>query len=54
MIHLVSDPFSVENNMLTPTMKLKRNIGKQVYQEQIDAMYAKIAAKEQAKKETMM
>jgi len=39
------DPFSVENNILTPTFKLKRNIGKEVYKPQIDAMYEKLIAK---------
>ena len=38
-ISFTSDPFSVENGILTPTMKLKRNIGKKIYQEQIDKMY---------------
>jgi len=32
-------PFSVENNILTPTFKLKRNIAREVFKPQIDAMY---------------
>lgn len=44
-IYLTTDPFSIENDILTPTFKLKRNIGKKVYQEQIDKMYADLAAK---------
>ena len=38
-IYLTSDPFSIENDILTPTMKIKRNIAAKVYTEQIDAMY---------------
>ena len=30
-IYLTSDPFSVENDILTPTFKMKRNVGKKVY-----------------------
>ena len=30
-IYLTSEPFSIENNILTPTMKLKRNVCKEVY-----------------------
>jgi len=39
-IHLESQPFSVENNMLTPTFKLKRQQLKVLYASQIDSMYA--------------
>ena len=30
-IYLTSDPFTIENNILTPTFKLKRNVARQVY-----------------------
>ena len=40
---IATDPFSVENDILTPTFKLKRNIGKKIYQPQIDAMYVELA-----------
>ena len=43
------DPFTPENNILTSTSKLKRNVAKQVFQAQIDEMYAKITAAEQAR-----
>jgi long-chain acyl-CoA synthetase len=36
----LDDPFTIENELLTPTMKLKRNIAKKVLQEKIDSMYA--------------
>lgn len=29
--HLTLEPFSQENDILTPTMKIKRNIAKKVY-----------------------
>jgi long-chain acyl-CoA synthetase len=32
-ICLLADPFTVESDILTPTMKLKRNIAKKMYQE---------------------
>jgi hypothetical protein len=38
-IRLESTLFSVENDLLTPTFKLKRNVAKQRYQSQIDEMY---------------
>ena len=44
-IYLSIDPFSVENDILTPTFKLKRNVGQKVYQAQIDALYMVLAAK---------
>jgi long-chain acyl-CoA synthetase len=50
-ITLIATPFSVENDILTPTFKLKRNVAKRVYQAQIDAMYAELDQEEaEAKK----
>ena len=43
--HLTLDLFSVENDILTPTFKLKRNVAKKVYQGQLDEMYARMEAK---------
>lgn len=39
-IVLMLEPFSVENDMLTPTMKLKRNVAKAKMQENIDKAYS--------------
>lgn len=41
-IHLDSEPFSVENGLLTPTMKLKRNETKQKYIKELTSMYKQI------------
>ena len=39
-----TEAFSVDNDILTPTFKLKRNIAKQIFKEQIDTMYAVLTA----------
>lgn len=38
-IHLISEPFTQENDILTPTFKIKRNIARNVYKEKIDEIY---------------
>ena len=43
-IHLSSEPFSIENDLLTPTMKLKRPQLKKFYQREIADMYKKLEA----------
>jgi long-chain acyl-CoA synthetase len=40
-IHLTLDPFTIENDTLTPTMKIKRNIAKKFFEKEIAEMYAK-------------
>lgn len=42
-IHLEPELWSVDNEVLTPTFKLKRNVAKTKYKTQIDAMYASFA-----------
>lgn len=42
-VYLTSDEFSVENDLLTPTFKLKRETAKKVYQAQIETMYATLS-----------
>jgi len=39
-ITLLKDAFSQEDDLLTPTMKLKRNVAKVHFKEQIDKMYS--------------
>jgi long-chain acyl-CoA synthetase len=41
-IYLTDDAFTIENNLLTPTFKLKRNIGREYFKVQIDAMYEEL------------
>eukprot|EP00948_MAST-09A_sp_MAST-9A-sp1_P001934 g1934.t1 len=42
-IYLFPEPFSVDNNLLTPTFKLKRPIAKEYFAKQIKDMYEKLA-----------
>jgi len=46
---LHSDLFSPENNILTSTFKLKRNVAKEVFLDQINQMYQKVEAAEAAR-----
>lgn len=40
-IYLTQELFSIENEILTPTMKIKRNVAKQVYQKELAELYAR-------------
>ena len=40
-IKLLKDPFTVEKGLLTPTMKLKRNIAVDKFKDEIEALYQK-------------
>jgi long-chain acyl-CoA synthetase len=42
-IYLTDDAFTVENNLLTPTFKLKRNVVREYFAVQIKEMYDKLA-----------
>ena len=42
-IFLTLDAFSVENNILTPTYKIKRNIAREIFKEEITKMYENLA-----------
>jgi long-chain acyl-CoA synthetase len=48
-IYLTPEAFSVENDIITPTFKIKRNIAKKVFAEQIVQMYAETNAELAAK-----
>ena len=39
-VFLSDTAFTIENDLLTPSMKLKRNIAKNFFQEQLDKLYA--------------
>ncbi|KAF9170024.1 hypothetical protein BGX21_001062 [Mortierella sp. AD011] len=41
-IHVTAEQFSIENDLLTPTFKLKRHAAKEKYTVEIDQMYAEI------------
>lgn len=45
---LIAEPFSIENNLLTPTFKLKRNVAKNHFEAQINMMYQKVGEMEAA------
>ena len=53
-IYLSSDAFSVENDTLTPTMKMKRHQTSKVYKAQIDEMYKTLTALEAARDAKVM
>ena len=38
-IILTKEAFTIENNMITPTFKLKRNVVREIYKDQIDRIY---------------
>jgi long-chain acyl-CoA synthetase len=40
----IGEPFSVENGMITQTMKLRRRLVLEKYKEQIDKLYASSGA----------
>lgn len=43
---LESEPFSADNDLMTPSFKLKRNKLQKRYQQDIDRMYADLKAAE--------
>jgi long-chain acyl-CoA synthetase len=51
-IHLHNDLFSVQNNILTPTFKLKRDYARKVFEKEIAKLYTEIEAQEKEKKKS--
>ncbi|KAL1968748.1 hypothetical protein VTN77DRAFT_1574 [Rasamsonia byssochlamydoides] len=49
-VALMIEPFSIENNLLTPTLKLKRPPTAKKYRAVLDALYSQLAAEESAPK----
>ena len=49
-ITLLVDPWTIENDYLTPTMKMKRNVAKEKLRADIDRMYGEPIMKETGKK----
>jgi len=45
-IFVTGDAFTIENDMLTPTFKLKRNVAQKVYDAEIKQMYREINGQE--------
>ena len=41
-LYLVAEPFTVENGLMTPTFKIKRNVVRDVFTKEVDAMYARL------------
>jgi long-chain acyl-CoA synthetase len=42
-VYLTDDEFSIDNDLLTPTFKLKRETAKVVYKSEIETMYAALS-----------
>lgn len=45
-VHLVSEPFTLENGLLTPTFKVKRPQAKAYFEKEIAALYLEVAKKD--------
>ncbi|XP_077241699.1 long chain acyl-CoA synthetase 6, peroxisomal-like [Tasmannia lanceolata] len=51
-VTLVAEPFSLENGLLTPTLKIKRPQAKAYFAKAISDMYAELSASDQASQKT--
>jgi len=45
-VHLATDAFTVENELLTPTMKLKRPVAAKAFRAEIDELYKRVNTNE--------
>lgn len=48
-IKLCLDPFTIENDLLTPTLKLKRSPARMAYSSEIDKLYGEVLAEQEFK-----
>ena len=39
-VYLVNEPFSIENEIMTPTMKLRRHFAKKFFEKEINKLYS--------------
>ena len=39
-VYLVKEPFSIENEIMTPTMKLRRHFAKKFFEKEINKLYS--------------
>lgn len=39
-VHMIEDPFTIESDLLTPTMKLKRHVANKHFAEELKTLYA--------------
>ena len=45
-VHISLEPFTADNGLLTPSLKLKRFIAKKRYQKELDSLYSAASAAE--------
>ncbi len=45
-VHITTEPFTADNGLLTPSLKLKRFVAKKRYQKELDCMYESASAAE--------
>jgi long-chain acyl-CoA synthetase len=38
-VHIIDYPMTVQNEMMTPTFKIKRNVAQRIFKNEIDEMY---------------
>lgn len=46
--------FTIENGLLTPTLKIKKNLAAEVYHQEIEALYAQSSSREEGRREDVI